>query len=87
MIAAASERIALKTWLNVLGWQVETDSDGLVHVGVARHYTPTGEKSTVGVCTPNAAEVDWLLFEAVIKTLGGGSSKAVDGRELHVAAA
>jgi hypothetical protein len=46
-----------------------------------------GEKMTVGVCTPSAAEVDWLLFEAVIKTLAG-SPKAVDGRdEPHVAAA
>jgi hypothetical protein len=68
--AASVEAVALTTWLTLLGWQVQIERDGELHVGVARHITADGQRLVVGSCAVTKAAGVWELFEAVMGRLG-----------------
>lgn len=73
-MAAAATRGSgdvLRTWLTMLGWQVEVERDGDLHVGVARHVRSDGERLVVGACAPSAPEAVWQLFEGAARRLAG----------------
>lgn len=71
---ARHEGVALRTWLTMLGWQVEIEQDAGICVGVARHVTAEGDTLTVGGCAASTSETVWQLFEAVMGRLAADDS-------------
>jgi hypothetical protein len=65
--AGDNGKSTLLVWLNLLGWQVELESDGDTLVGVARHFAADGSTYRVGACAPTRDEVTFQLFEAAMK--------------------
>ena len=60
----------LESWLTMLGWQVEIECDGEIHVGVARHIADDGDCVVVGARAHSRSEAIWQLFEGAVQKLG-----------------
>jgi hypothetical protein len=58
----------LHLWLRLLGWQVETERDGDLVVGLGTHVRDDGSTLRVGGCARSDGELALQLFEQAIET-------------------
>ena len=68
--APETDRGVLEAWLTMLGWQLEIECDGEIHVGVARHIADDGDCVVVGARAHSRSEAIWQLFEGAVQKLG-----------------
>ena len=64
---SSNGKSVLLLWLNLLGWQVDVDSDGSDLVGVARHCAADGSSFRIAARASTREELALKLFEAALK--------------------
>jgi hypothetical protein len=67
----------LRLWLQLLGWQVETDRDGDYSVGVGTHLQADGSTLRIGGCARSEGELALQLFEQAMLTFARVHDKAL----------
>ena len=67
----------LHLWLRLLGWQVETGSDGDYTVGVGTHFHADRGTLRVGGCARSDGELALQLFEQAMLTFERVYDKAL----------